>query len=224
MTAQGSEYSHARHMSQVQAAAREAGLKGAAFNVLAYLCGAANFRKPIVRVSKAKIEEKTRYCDKTIKQALAALRAAGFIEAVAYAEGGRGYCPVYVIRTTKGGENFPPLDEADIAKGGKKLPVKGGKNFPKRGEETSPPSGNLSIYPSEGRRAASSGGGFRPLLDAGQGASTQGATDDKRPERDALEVSEYKRACEVHPNSPIKALDLAAKWKAERLGHAGEIA
>lgn len=158
-------YSKDRHTTLVKAAAREAGLKGAALNVLAYMCDVSDWKQPIVRVSKAKIEERTTYCDKTIKIALATLRAAGFIEAVAYATGGRGFCPVYVLRTTKGGENFPPLDGADIAKGGRKLPVKGGENFQKRGEKTSPPSlSSPDINPNRGG-AAQGGGIERTPLD-----------------------------------------------------------
>lgn len=174
-------------MAAVQVAAREAGIKGAAFNVLAYLCSVADFRKPIARASKLRMEQRTGYCDKTIKAALATLRAAGFIEAVAFATGGRGLCPVYVIRTTKGGENFPPLEEQDLVKGGKKLPEKGGKNFQKRGEKTSPPSGYSSIGSSLGEKgAAFSGGRDQRGLDACASASPPSGPVPSREELQAL--------------------------------------
>lgn len=180
MTAQA--YSKDGHTRAVKAAAREAGLKGAAGNVLAYLCDVSDWKKPIVRVSRAKIEERTTYCDKTIKAALSVLRKAGFIEAVAYATGGRGYCPVYVIRTTKGGENFPPLDGEDLAKGGKKLPVKGGKNFQQRGEKTSPPSLSLHSSNLKGEGAAQGGGIECTPLD----------------EQSKQELALFSRECSLH--------------------------
>lgn len=182
MTA-GAEYVQARHVQQVQAAAREGGIKGAAYAVLSYLCSVSDFKKPITRASKDKIEQRLGYCDKTIKAALATLRAAGYIEPVAFATGGRGLCPVYVLRTRKGGENFPPITEADLVKGGKKLPEKGGKNFPKRGEKTSPPSEYSSNTLSDHERAAFSRGGQSRHLDAGQGPRTVAAaslTDQER--------------------------------------------
>ncbi len=158
MTQHSDAYSHSRHVSQVQAAARERGLKGAQYAILSYICSVADFGKPVARVSRDKIGEKTGYCEKTIKAALASLRAAGFIEAIAYATGGKGRCPVYVIRTTKGGENFPPIDAEEYAKGGKKTPPKGGKNFHQRGEKTSPPSGVSPYISPRVDGAAYSGG------------------------------------------------------------------
>ena len=170
MTAQASEYSHAAHIKNVTQAARAAGLKGAAFAVLAYLCAAADYKKPTVRVSKATICDRTGYCLKTVKAVLAELRGGGFLDPVAYATGGRERATVYVLRTGKGGENLPPFDAAEIAKGGKKLPVKGGKNFPQRGEKTTPPS-IVSSYVSSERE----GGAYRdgignaaPLDEAGR--------------------------------------------------------
>ncbi|QLQ19049.1 MAG: hypothetical protein HZT43_10765 [Exiguobacterium profundum] len=109
MTAQAEGYSQARHVQRVQAAAREAGVKGAAYAVLSYLCSVSDFREPITRASKERIEERLGYCDKTIKAALAVLRKGGFIEAVAYAAGGRGRCPVYVLRSGKG-EKITPFE------------------------------------------------------------------------------------------------------------------
>lgn len=167
MTAQAEGYSQARHVQRVQAAAREAGVKGAAYAVLSYLCSVSDFREPITRASKERIEERLGYCDKTIKAALAVLRRGGFIEAVAYATGGRGRCPVYVLRSGKGGENYPPLNGSEDAKGGKFFPEKGGKNFPKRGEKTSPPSVYSSSDLSRGEGAASRGGRTTRPLDAG---------------------------------------------------------
>lgn len=168
MTAKSEAYSQAAHIRHVQAAAREAGIKGAAYSVLSYLCSVSDFKKPITRASKEKIEARTGYCEKTIKGALAALRQAGFIEPVAFATGGRGLCPVYVLRSKKGVENLPPLEPSDLVKGGKKFPEKGGKNFQKRGEKTSPPTDNLTpFFPERSEGAASSGGRATRALDAG---------------------------------------------------------
>lgn len=192
MTAAADGYSHARHMAQVQASAREEGIKGAAYSVLSYLCSVADFRKPIARASKDKIERRTGYCYKTIKAALATLRAAGFIEPVAFATGGRGLCPVYVLRTKKGGENLPPLEAQDLAKGGKKFPEKGGKNFQKRGEKTSPPSDISSSISSRGEKGSASRAGWTGrTLDAGASPGPRPATD-RTPEEQAQFLADLR--------------------------------
>lgn len=98
MTAQASEYSHATHIKHVTQAARAAGLKGAAFAVLAYMCAAADYKKPTVRVSKATICKRTGYHWDTVRIALRALREERFIDPVAYATGGRERATVYVLR------------------------------------------------------------------------------------------------------------------------------
>ncbi len=102
------EYSHARHMARVQAAARQAGIKGAAFAVLAYLCASADFKRPEVLRSKDNIVERTGYGIAAVKAALATLRAGGFLVPVAYATGGKHRATVYRIEPGKGYENDTP--------------------------------------------------------------------------------------------------------------------
>lgn len=170
-----SEYFRDRHLVAVTQAAQRAGIKGAAFSVLSYLCSASAFTKPTVCVSKAKISERTGYSEKTVKAALASLRAVGSIDAIACLEGGRHRATIYKLmaKAGKGGENFPPNEETG-QKGGSFFP-KGGKFFPERGEETSPPSISSSISSSRderrgaGRTAAPpNNGGFAPAETFGQ--------------------------------------------------------
>lgn len=165
------------HKTAVERAAEEAGIRGAASKILVYLCRISEAERPFVRVSKETIAERTTYCTKTVKAALATLREAGFLHPVAYAQGGRGRCPVYLIRTGKGGKNFPPLDGETGYKGGKNFPEKGGSLFQKRGEESSPPLGTSSGISSEKEEgAASSGGRAVRALDGGAGPATRPAT------------------------------------------------
>lgn len=204
MTAQASEYSHAAHIKNVTQAARAAGLKGAAFAVLAYLCAAADYKKPTVRVSKATICDRTGYCLKTVKAVMAELRGGGFLDPVAYATGGRERATVYVLRTGKGGENLPPFDAAEIDKGGKKLPVKGGKNFPQRGEKTTPPSIASSYVSSEREGGASRAGIERTPLD----------------EKAKQELALFSRECSAHGYT--EARERAERRKAARVA-SGEL-
>jgi hypothetical protein len=163
-----SEYFRDRHLIAVTDAARRAGVKGAALAVLSYLCSASAFTKPTVCVSKARIVERTGYSEKTVKGALASLRAVGCIEAVACLEGGRHRATIYKLtaQAGKGGENFPPNDQPD-EKGGN-FSRKGGKFFPERGEETTPPSISSSISSSRREKGrgldAPDAGPHGPLL------------------------------------------------------------
>lgn len=156
MTTSDQTYRKWTHKTNVERAAAEAGIKGAAAVILSYLCRVSEKNRPFVRVSKETIAERTAYCTKTVKAALATLRDAGFLHPVAYAMGGRGRCPVYVIRAEKGVKNFPPLEGETGYKGGKNFPEKGGKNFPKRGEKTSPPLETSSETFTEGERSGAS--------------------------------------------------------------------
>lgn len=188
MPAQGSDYSHAAHIKHVTQAARAAGLKGAAFAVLAYLCAAADYKKPTVRVSKATICDRTGYCLKTVKTVLAELRGDGFLDPVAYATGGRERATVYVLRAGKGGENLPPFNAAEMDKGGKKLPVKGGKNFSKRGEKNTPPSLDTSYVSSRVEGSASRAGVEGTPLD----------------EKSKQELALFSRECGLHGYTEAK--------------------
>lgn len=192
---EGGAYRKWAHKTAVERAAMESGIRGAAAVILGYMCRVSEKERPFVRVSKETIAERTTYCTKTVKAALATLREAGFLHPVAYAMGGRGRCPVYLIRaggpSGKGGENFPPLDGETGYKGGKNFPEKGGKKFPKRGEESSPPLGTSSVISSGGEGAASSGGRASAPLDAGQGAS-RGAVTGRTPEEQALFDADLK--------------------------------
>lgn len=180
MTARVDGYSKWRHKGAVEAAAREAGIKGAALSAIVDLCQLLERERPFVRVSKERLAERTGYCVKTIKAALGELKRAGLVHPVAYAQGGRGRAPVYLLRTGKGGENVTPLGVENEYKGGKFLPEKGGKNFQKRGEKTSPPFNNPSDNPSDKEK----GGAFRAgradrTLDAGASPGPRSASPEK---------------------------------------------
>lgn len=169
MMAAGIEYNHGRHIAAVQAAARAAGIRGAAFAVLAYMCSAAAFRQPTVRVSKDTIAAKTGYHKDTVQDALRVLREAGFIHPVAFATGGRHLATVYSLRAGKGVENAPPFESVEAAKGGVKPHQKGGQNPVKRGGNLPPPSTVSSNDPSRVERGAYSAGVQSRSLDARQG-------------------------------------------------------
>lgn len=184
MTAQGADsYSHARHISRVQAAARAAGIKGAAYAVLSYMCSVSDFHRPTVCVSKERIAERTAYSVKSVKAALGALRDAGLLVAVAYETGGRHRATVYTLKAgagqaENGGRNFPPNAE----KGGKFSAEKGGSFGHKRGEETSPPSEYLPEDTSRGTGGASRAGRNSRPLDAGASPGPRAGADLDREE------------------------------------------
>lgn len=169
MTIQTPEYSHGRHIAAVQAAARAAGVKGAAYVILSYMCSAADFRRPTVRVSKAGICDKTGYHWDTVRLALGTLRGLGMIEPVAYATGGRHMATVYTLRTGKGAENPTPIYMQDTQKGGGISGQKGAENPVKRGRNFRPPSMDHSNDPSRVTGSASRAGLQSRPLDHRQG-------------------------------------------------------
>lgn len=200
---QSDGYSHARHIAMVQGSARAAGIKGAAFVVLAYMCSVADFGKPTVRVSKGTISERTGYCLKQIKAALRTLRDAGCIEPIACFEGGRGRATVYSLKAKgiKGGKNAPPNDETG-EKGGSFF-RKGGNFFPERGEETTPPSYVSPDDIPEGEGGASRAGRASGALDAG-------ASPGPRPAHDReAELRRFSRDVTQHGYAEARRLQLA---------------
>ena len=204
MTAPATGYSHARHIDNVQKAARAAGVKGAGFAVLAYMCSVASFKKPTVCVSKAKICARTGYHWDTVRLALRALRDLGLIDPIAYETGGRERATVYKLTTKglNGAENPPPNDEND--KGGGFSGQKGAENPVQRGRKIHPPSKSYSDISSSGEGSASRAGIERTPLD----------------ENAKQELAIFSRECSAHGYTE-------ASRRAEdrkRLRQAGEIA
>lgn len=200
---QSDGYSHARHIAMVQGSARAAGIKGAAFVVLAYMCSVADFGKPTVRVSKDTISDRTGYCLNAVKAALRALRAAGCIEPIACFEGGRGRATVYSLRAkgVKGARYEAPNDETGVK--GASFFRKGGQFFPERGPENAPPS-----YVSPDDLPEGEGGAFR----AGRtsGALDAGASPGPRPATDReAELRRFSRDVTEHGYAEARRMQLA---------------
>lgn len=198
------DYSHARHIANVQKAARAAGVKGAAFAVLAYMCSVASFKRPTVCVSKATICNRTAYHWDTVRLALRSLRDLGLIEPIAYETGGRERATVYKLTTKglNGVENPPP--NAETEKGGGFSGQKGAENPAKRGRKIHPPSVSSSISIPEGERTAYSGGAERTPLD----------------EQRKQELALFSRECGLYGYEGARARELQRKG----LGQTGEIA
>lgn len=169
MTAQGADsYSHARHISRVQAAARAAGIKGAAYAVLSYMCSVSDFHRPTVCVSKERIADRTGYYVNTVKDALRSLRQAGFLVAVAYETGGRHRATVYTLKAGAGqSENGGEKNPGIAHKGGSFSAEKGGQIQSERGVKSAPPSEYLPEDTSRGTGGASRAGRNSRPLDAG---------------------------------------------------------
>lgn len=199
MTAPAADaYSHGAHIAKVRKAGREAGLKGAVSNVLAYLCDAADYGKPTVRVSKATICARTAYHWDTVRLALRHLRQVGFIDPVAFATGGRHKATVYVLKTGKGAENPPPLRTHEPDKGGGFSGQKGAENPVKRGRKIHPPSKVLSYDPSRsGERTALVGQGGERQADKAGSAMT---------ERARVELQTFAQDVTRHGYSQARAL------------------
>lgn len=211
MTAQGETYSHGRHIAKVQSEARRAGVKGATFAVLAYLCASSDYKRPEVLRSKANICERTGYSLDSVKAALASLRALGFIVPIAYETGGRNRATVYRVTTgQKGAENSTPISD----KGGEFFPEKGGNFSPKRGGENPPPSVSSSVYPFRREKGAASSGGR-----AG-GSLYAGASPGPRPgSPEAEALVRFNREVRLHGYGEAKRLADERK----RAGQAGEL-
>ena len=211
MTAQADGYSHARHVAQVQAAARAAGVKGAQFAVLAYLCSVADFKRPTVRVSKARICERTGYHWDTVRLSLRALRALGLIEPVAYATGGKACATVYKI-TAKGlyGAENPPSNENQAIQGGNSGQY-GAENPVYTGRKIHPPSVVSSYDLPEGKGGASRAGRAGRALDAGAGPGTGAESPD------AAELRRFSRECDLHGYAEARRLQI----ERQRKGQAG---
>jgi len=199
MTAQANKYSHAAHIKNVTQAARAAGLKGSAFAVLAYMCAAADFDKPTVRVSKETICKRTGYHWDTVRIALRALRDAKFLDPVAYVTGGRHRGTVYVLRAGKGAENPPTLDTQETAKGGGFSGQKGVENPVKRGRKIHPHPNVSPNVSSEREGGASRAGIERTPLD----------------EKAKQELALFSRECSAHGYT--EARERAERRKAARL-------
>ena len=218
MSAQGIDYSHGRHIAAVQAAARVAGIKGAPYAVLSYLCSAADFRKPTVRVSKATICERTGYCWTTVQAALRCLRDAGFIHPVAYATGGRNRATVYSLRTQKGMENATPLEAAEPEKGDG-FSTQKGMGFPlKRGWKKHPPSMDHSNDPSKVERGAYSAGVQSRHLDARQDAGPVAGAALTAQERALLEAMQSDLKTMSYGEARLLDKQRRAKLEAEKKG------
>lgn len=199
-TAQSEGYSHGKHIAGVQAAARAAGVKGSAFAVLAYMCSAADYRKPVVRVCKETICERTGYCWDTVRIALRQLRDRGFLRPIAYKTGGRERATVYALTSGKNGvENPPPLQTEEIEKGGGFSGQKGVENPVKRGWKSRPPSMVSSDISSRVEGVASRDGRTNPPLDAGASAS-RGGDDPAR-----AELAQFAREVTLHGYAEARA-------------------
>ncbi len=201
------EYSHARHMARVQAAARQAGIKGAAFAVLAYLCASADFKRPEVLRSKDNIVERTGYGIAAVKAALATLRAGGFLVPVAYATGGKHRATVYRIEPGKGYENDTPT----AAKGVWKSSPKGYGNHPQRGMENSPPSVVSPVSLSGSKGAPFRGGRNVGPLDGGASPAPRPGS----PE--AEELARFSREVARHGYTEARRLQKARQGEAGQL-------
>ena len=114
-------------------ALRQTNAKGAAFAVLAVMLHALDFRTLTARMSRDTIHDLTGLDPKTIKRALASLRASGDLQAVSYATGGRNRTPVYRFphaHTLETGGDMPPLLPDDETQKGGHLVPKGGARDP----------------------------------------------------------------------------------------------
>lgn len=131
------------HERAVKAFAKEQGItKGSASVILTELLRWRNYKTLTAFRSRSDLVEDTGYCDKTVKKALATLRAKGIIYAVAYEHGGRGCATIYKFRQKRenGGENVTPYEQgSDSEQNGGTFVPKGGNKVSQTGEESTPP-------------------------------------------------------------------------------------
>ncbi len=128
------------HERGVKAFARQQGItKGSASVVLTELLRYRNYKTLTAFRSRDNLVEDTGYCDKTVKKAMATLRAKEIIVPVAYEHGGRGCSTIYKFSTKleKGGENATPYESGD--ENGGTLGPKRGNFKTETGEESTPP-------------------------------------------------------------------------------------
>lgn len=228
MTAAPQVYKKALYIRAVIEAAEAAGIRLSALTVLYYLCKWSKSDGPVVDQSKPQISAACKIDLKTVKIALAKLRDAGALRAIARPNGGIipgkrrldggviGAAVVYRLEIIKAGEKIPPVSDGKPTEiRGRKFPQKGGENFQKRGEKTPPPNKNQYKSRETGEGAARGGGGFRPVLGVAVG-NTHGAQEDKGREIDQDARAEYRRALLACDGNAYKALALVDQWRAER--------
>jgi hypothetical protein len=104
-----------RHLNRALKASKASNSK---FSVLQALCRLAEFQRPEVTFTHNQLMEDLRYCDKTIRAAVAFLRAEGSIVPIRHFDGGRGRAPTYRICIVgQGADQSAPEPEAEAGAG-----------------------------------------------------------------------------------------------------------
>ena len=164
----------------------------AARAVLLALATALDYRTLTACLSRAALIERTGYMERTVKPALAHLRATGEIRAVAFAQGGRGRAPVYsfprAARYLERGAIIAPVSATGQTVKGGNLRHKGGQSTSERGANFAPPSYPLNIL--KGGEAAASRG-------AGRVTAEHGTTWSEI--REGLDIAEKAKAVWLEP-------------------------